>query len=318
MTSRADDLIDRRRLRRKLTFWRVAALAVPALALVALAAWLHGGGGGGSAVDHIARVKIEGTIAEDDELIERLERIRKSDRVKGVILTIDSPGGTTAGGESIYDEVRKLAADKPVVAQVGALAASAGYMIASAADHIVARKSSIVGSIGVLIQFPDVTGLMDKLGVKLEEVKSAPLKAEPSPFNPTTDEERAMVRKVIMDSYDWFVGIVSERRAMTRPEVLALADGSIFTGRQAVANRLVDEVGGEDEAVAWLATKGVDARLEVVEWKDTGRGGGWLFSQALARTAGRMLGLPENSGDMLDQLGAGRLFLDGLVSVWHP
>src|SRR5690606_39240134 len=101
-------------------------------------------------------------------------------------------GGTTAGGEMIYEEIRKLAADKPVTAQVGTLAASAGYMIASATDHIVARQSSIVGSIGVLIQFPDVTGLMDKLGIKLEEVKSSPLKAEPSPFHPTTQEERAM------------------------------------------------------------------------------------------------------------------------------
>jgi protease-4 len=318
MTLRADDLIDRRRLRRKLTFWRVAAIAVLALGLVALCAWFYGGDLGGTAADHIAKVKIDGTITEDDELIERLETIRKSDRVKGVILAIDSPGGTTAGGESIYDEVRKVAADKPVVAQVGTLAASAGYMIASAADHIVARKSSIVGSIGVLIQFPDVTGLMDKLGVKLEEVKSAPLKAEPSPFNPTTDDERAMVRKLILDSYDWFVGIVAERRSMTRPEVLALADGSIFTGRQALANRLIDEVGGEDEAVAWLATKGVDAKLKVVEWKDTSRGTGWLFSRALSRTVSRMLGLPESGGDVLDQIGADRLFLDGLVSVWHP
>lgn len=317
MTSRADDLIDRRRLRRKLTFWRVATIGILALGLLAVVAWFHGEDLGGAAIDHIAKVKIEGTITEDDELIERLEKIRKSDRVKGVILAIDSPGGTTAGGEAIYDEVRKLAADKPVVAQVGTLAASAGYMIASAADHIVARKSSIVGSIGVLIQFPDITGLMDKLGVKLEEVKSAPLKAEPSPFNPTTDDERAMVRKLILDSYDWFVGIVAERRSMSRPEVLALADGSIFTGRQALTNKLIDEVGGEDEAVAWLATKGVDAKLDVVEWKDSD-GGGWLFSKAMARVASRLLGLPENSGDLIDQLGTDRLFLDGLVSVWHP
>ena len=318
MISRADDLIDRRRLRRKLTFWRVAAIAVIALALVAISAWLYGDEFGGAAVDHIAKVRIDGTITEDDELIERLEKIRKSPRVKGVILAVDSPGGTTAGGEATFDEVRKLAGDKPVVAQVGTLAASAGYMIASAADHIVARKSSIVGSIGVLIQYPDVTGLMDKIGVKLEEVKSAPLKAEPSPFNPTTDEERAMVRKLIMDSYDWFVGIVADRRAMTKPQVLALADGSIFTGRQAVTNGLIDEVGGEDEAVAWLGTKGVDTKLKVVEWKDTGGHGGWLFSKALVRTASRLLGLPENSGDVLYRLGADRLFLDGLVSVWHP
>jgi protease-4 len=318
MALRADDLIDRRRLRRKLTFWRVVAIGIVALGVIALSTWFYGDDFGGSAVDHIAKVKIEGTITEDEELIKRLETIRLSSKVKGVILSIDSPGGTTVGGESIYEEVRKLAADKPVVAEVGTLAASAGYMIASAADHIVARKTSIVGSIGVLIQYPDVSGLMDKLGVKLEEVKSSPLKAAPSPFKPTNDDERAMVRKLILDSYDWFVGIVAERRKMTREQALALADGSIFTGRQGVANGLIDAVGGETEAVDWLATKGVDAKLKVVEWKDTERRGGFLFSKAMAQTIGSALGLPAYSGDVIHELGADRLFLDGLVSVWHP
>ncbi|TIP13146.1 signal peptide peptidase SppA [Mesorhizobium sp.] len=317
MALRADDLIDRRRLRRKLTFWRVAALVVAAAGLVVLSTWIYGDDLTGTAVDHIAKVKIEGTITEDDELIKRLDTIRQSSRVKAVILSIDSPGGTTVGGESIYEAVRKLAADKPVVAEVGTLAASAGYMIATAADHIVARKSSIVGSIGVLIQYPDVSGLMDKLGIKLEEVKSSPLKASPSPFKPANDNERAMVRKLILDSYDWFVGIVAERRNMTKPEALALADGSIFTGRQAVANKLIDAVGGETEAIDWLATKGVDAKLEVVEWKDT-EGGSFLFSKEMARTIGSALGLPDYGGDIIHELGGDRLFLDGLVSVWHP
>ncbi|MBZ9809686.1 signal peptide peptidase SppA [Mesorhizobium sp. BR1-1-9] len=318
MALRADDLIDRRRLRRKLTFWRVAAIAIVALGIVAISAWFYRDDFSGSAVDHIAKVRIEGTITEDDELIKRLETIRKSSRVKGVILAIDSPGGTTVGGESIYEEVRKLAADKPVAAEVGTLAASAGYMIASATDHIVARKTSIVGSIGVLIQYPDVSGLMDKLGVKLEEVKSSPLKASPSPFKPTNDDERAMVRKLILDSYDWFVGIVAERRKMTREQALALADGSIFTGRQGVANGLIDAVGGETEAIDWLATKGVDSKLNVVEWKNTERRGGFLLSKAMVRTIAGALGLPDYSGDIIHELGADRLFLDGLVSVWHP
>ncbi|AGB44256.1 signal peptide peptidase SppA, 36K type [Mesorhizobium australicum WSM2073] len=318
MALRADDLIDRRRLRRKLTFWRVAAFGIVALGVIAVSAWFYGDDFGGSAADHIAKVRIEGTITEDDELIKRLEAIRQSPKVKGVILVVDSPGGTTVGGESIYEEVRKLAADKPVVAEVGTLAASAGYMIASAADHIVARKTSIVGSIGVLIQYPDVSGLMDKLGVKLEEVKSSPLKASPSPFKPTNDDERAMVRKLILDSYDWFVGIVAERRKMTHEQALALADGSIFTGRQGVANGLIDAVGGESVAIDWLATKGVDAKLKVVEWKDTERRGGFLFSKAMARTIAGALGLPDSGGDVIHELGADRLFLDGLVSVWHP
>ena len=142
MALRADDLIDRRRLRRKLTFWRGAAIAIVALGVIALASWFYGEDLGGSSVNHIAKVRIEGTITEDEELIKRLETIRTSSQVKGVILAIDSPGGTTVGGESIYEEVRKLAADKPVVAEVGTLAASAGYMIASASDHIEIGRAS--------------------------------------------------------------------------------------------------------------------------------------------------------------------------------
>ncbi|MBZ9884967.1 signal peptide peptidase SppA [Mesorhizobium sp. CA10] len=318
MAMRADDLIDRRRLRRKLTFWRVVAFLVLAATIIAFSTWVYDDNFTGRAVPHIAKVKVEGTITEDEELLKRLESIRKSPEVKGVILSIDSPGGTTVGGEATFDAVRKLAGDKPVVAEVGTLAASAGYMIASAADHIVARKTSIVGSIGVLIQYPDVSGLMDKLGIKLEEVKSSPLKASPSPFKPTNDDERAMVRKLILDSYDWFVGIVADRRKMTHEQALALADGSIFTGRQALANHLVDAVGGEQEAIDWLATKGVNSKLKVVEWKDKDRRGGFLFSQSMAKVAAKALGLPDAGGDIIHELGADRLFLDGLVSVWHP
>jgi protease IV len=318
MAMRADDLIDRRRLRRKLTFWRVIAFLVLAAAVIGFSSWIYDDKFTGRSLDHIAKIRIEGTITQDEELIKRLETIRTSPQVKGVILSIDSPGGTTVGGESIFEEVRKVAGDKPVVAEVGTLAASAGYMIATAADHIVARKTSIVGSIGVLIQYPDVSGLMDKLGIKLEEVKSSPLKASPSPFKPTNDDERAMVRKLILDSYDWFVGIVADRRKMTHEQALALADGSIFTGRQGLANHLVDAVGGEQEAIDWLATKGVDGKLKVIEWKDTDKPGSFLFSQSMAKMAAKVLGLPDAGGDVIHELGADRLFLDGLVSVWHP
>jgi protease-4 len=313
MATRADELIDRHRLRRKLTFWRIVALAVIAIAVGWAVSWAYRDEYGGLAVNHIAKVKIAGTITQNDDLVAQLEKIRKSPAVKGLILDINSPGGTTAGGEQLYDEVRRIAAEKPVVAEVGGLAASAAYMVAAAADHIVARKTSIVGSIGVLVEFPDVTGLMDKLGIKLEAIKSSPLKAEPSPFTPTTDDERAMVQRLISDSYDWFVGLVASRRPLSREEVLKLADGSIFTGRQAVANKLVDQIGGEREAVAWLEEKGVGTDLNVIEWK-TGAGRSFFFSKALAR----LVGLPEGSEDILERLGADRIFLDGLLSVWHP
>jgi len=317
MAIRADDLIDRRRLRRKLTFWRIATMLVAAVAILAGAYWLAGDEFGQTTTNHIAKLRIEGTITEDEELLKRIEDIGKSDAVKGVILAIDSPGGTTAGGEAIFEAVRLLAGKKPVVAQVGTLAASAGYMIASASDHIVARKSSIVGSIGVLIQFPNFTGLMEKIGVQLDEVKSSPLKAEPSPFNPTTEEERAMVRALIMDSYDWFVGIVDERRPLTRQQVTALADGSIFTGRQALANKLIDELGGEREAIGWLEGKGVSPDLKVIEWKPKDSTTGFLLSKAIGEQLSRWLGLPQESGDIIRELGGDRIFLDGLLSLWQ-
>jgi len=317
MAMRADEMMDRRRLRRKLTFWRVVALGVAALGVVSAAVWMLGPALGSAGGSHIAKVRIEGTITEDEELLERLEKVRRSAAVKGVILAIDSPGGTTAGGEAIFDAVRKLAADKPVVAQVGTLAASAGYMIASASDRIVARQSSIVGSIGVLVQYPDVTGLMDKIGIKIEEVKSSPLKAEPSPFNPTTEQERAMIRSMILDSYEWFVGLVEGRRPMTRSEVAAVADGAVFTGRQALQKKLVDQLGGQDEAVQWLATKGVDGSLEVVEWKS--RDSGWFPApRALTDMLTRLVGIPDGGLVLLRELGGERLFLDGLLSVWQP
>lgn len=316
MSIGADDIIDRRRLRRKLTFWRVAALLIAAIA-IAFGSYRLFAESVGARGNHIAKVRIEGTITEDDELLERLGKIAEAERVKGVILTIDSPGGTTAGGEAIFEAVRDIAEKKPVVAQVGTLAASAGYMIASATDHIVARQSSIVGSIGVLVQFPDLTGLMENLGIGLEEIKSSPLKAEPSPFNETTESERAMVRRMIMDSYDWFVGLVTDRRPLSRQEVLALADGSVFTGRQALANKLIDELGGEDTAKAWLESKGVDADLKVQEWKaksDTGLYGVLDPSGALAR----LLGVPAEGGELLEKIGVDRIFLDGLISLWQP
>jgi protease-4 len=319
MASRADDLIDRRHLRRKLTFWRIAAILFVAIGIVGVSAWLYRADIGGSSVNHIAKVKIEGTILEDQDLLDRLKDIRESSSVKGVIVAINSPGGTTAGGEAIFDAVRELAGEKPVVAQVGTLAASAGYMIASATDHIVARQSSIVGSIGVLVQFPNFTGLMEKVGITLDEIKSSPLKAEPSPFNPTTDEERAMIRSLIMDSYEWFVGLIVDRRGMSRAEVLALADGSIFTGRQAVENKLVDQLGGEKEAVAWLEGKGVEKDLKVVEWKPKEKGAySMFFGSSLVNAIAERLGFPGQGADLLKGLGADRIFLDGLVSVWQP
>ena len=304
----ANTLIERHRLRRKLTFWRAATLITIVLATGAVVF-----GFGGDTLereDQIARIAIEGTILENKELIGRIEEAGEDEAVKAIILTVDSPGGTTVGGEAIHEAIKNAAGQKPVVAEIGTLAASAGYMVASASDHIVSRETSLVGSIGVIIQGPNFTRALDKVGIDVETYKSAPLKAEPSPFNATTDEERAAIDAVIKDSYDWFVDLVAENRGMDRAEVLRVASGAIYTGRQAKALGLVDELGGESVVRAWLTAQDISADLPIIDWEAPRD----LTSGWLAGLAGR------NGTDirpLLREIGLDPLFLDGLVSVWQ-
>ncbi|OYR19952.1 signal peptide peptidase SppA [Brucella thiophenivorans] len=311
----AEALIERRKLRRKLTIWRVAFLLLLAAIIAGIASYSMRGTN--FAQPHVAQVRIEGTIFENEELLKRLNKIAADDAVKGVILILDSPGGTTVGGESIYEAVRKIAEKKPVVTQVGTLAASAGYMIASASDHIVARQTSIVGSIGVLFQYPDLSKLLDTIGVKVETIKSSPLKAEPNYFSPASEEAKAMIRSMIMDSYDWFVGIVQERRSFTHEQALALANGAVFTGRQALEKKLIDGLGGEEEAVAWLTSKGVSKDLPKLEWKPESSDTGFSLRDLIIHAGARLLGVPQEADGLLKEIAKDRIFLDGLLSVWH-
>jgi protease-4 len=309
----ADDIIDRRRLRRKLTFWRVATVLVLLAGLFAIAfASMSSNEFGAKSRPHVAKIRIGGTIGMDEKLIDMLDKAGETDAVKGVILSINSPGGTTTGGEAIYDAVRKLADKKPVAAEVETLAASAGYMIATATDHIVARKTSIVGSIGVLIQYPNFAELLDNVGIDVQSIKSTPLKAEPGMFDTPPPGAEAMMRRMIMDSYAWFKDLVQERRGLTDAEIAAVADGSVFTGRQAVKNKLIDAVGGEEAAREWLTSEGVAEELDVIEWKKEEPAAGLLSSVAIAR----WLGFDLSQKTALEALQQ-RLFLDGLISVWH-
>lgn len=312
MSLDADVLVDRRRIRRKLAFWRAAAFV---LLVLAAAAGFYASGALGDlehAGDHIARVEVTGVILEDRRVSEMLEDLAESDRVKGVIVAVDSPGGSTTGGEALYTGLRKLAEKKPMVATVGTLAASAGYMTAIAADHIVAGRTSITGSIGVYFQYGNVARLLDTLGVDVRTVKSAPLKAEPSPFDAEeVPGAREMIARLVDDTYQWFVDIVAERRGLERAEALRLADGSIFSGRQAVTLKLVDEIGGEPEAIAWLESeRQVPENLPVETWKPKRDEDTWGLGAASLSLVGRFLGLSPA------QLAAPAL--DGLVSVWHP
>lgn len=317
MAQNVDEIIDRRRLRRKVTFWRLASLIVLAAFLIALfAASGLGEKLSDKGSDHIARLKISGVITNDQPTLDLIEDLKKKKRVKAVILDISSPGGSTVGGEAIYEALRDLAAEKPVASSVGTLAASAGYMIACASDHIVSRRTSMVGSIGVYIQYGEVSGLLEKLGVEVDEVKSSPLKAEPSPFHPTTEEARRMLGSVVDDSYEWFVDLVAERRGFEDAKARSLANGAIYTGTQGLKNGLVDEIGDIRTAKKWLvAERGISDKLKIVEWKPD-RDSTISNPVALAGLL-RLVGIDVSgfgNHKLLEAIER-RLFLDGLVSL---
>ena len=236
----ADYIVDRRRLRRQVTLWR--AIAAVVILLVIIGAGLRFAGLGAYR-PHIARIAISGVITGDEATLKMLRDVAESP-ASAVVLRIDSPGGTTEGSEALYEEIRRLAARKPVVAVVGTMAASGAYIAAIGADRIFVRGNSIVGSIGVLLQFPNVSELMDKVGVKLESIKSSPLKAAPNGFEPTSDAARDAMAALIADSFAWFKDLVRERRAMTDEELARVDDGRVFTGRQGVPLKLVDALGG--------------------------------------------------------------------------
>jgi len=250
MALEADALIDRRRLKRRLMFWRVLAVAALVLAaVVAVPRHSHIGGA------RIARYTISGVIGDGHEQIEAIDTLRKDPGVSAVLLHLDTPGGAVAGGEGIHDAVMDLAAAKPVVSVMDGTAASAGYMIAVAAPYIVARDSTLTGSIGVIMELGDISALLDKIGVKPDQLVSGPLKGQPSFTQPLSAPGRQYLQGLVMDLYDQFVGLVASGRHMDPGKVRALADGRAYTGRQALGLGLVDEIGGETQAIKWLEKK---------------------------------------------------------------
>ena len=296
-----DRLLDRRRLKRGVAVWRaLAIIAVIALIIVAIGRFALDGPTGG---DHIARLWVTGLIIDHPARDEILTDIAADNDVRALILRIDSPGGTMAGSESLYLALRKVAAEKPVIAVMGGTATSGGYMTALAAEHILARNSTVTGSIGVILQTAEVSQMLSDLGIITEAIKSAPLKGVPSPFETLNESGRAAAQSVVDDMYDLFVDLLAERRGLERPVAEALADGRVFTGRQAVANGLVDQIGGEQEALAWLdSQRGVSPALplydiEVDERED-------MVERLISSVGGAVF--PR------------RLTLDGLLAVWQP
>ena len=273
-------VLDRRRLRRQLTTWRAAGIGALALAVGAFALGSDKLTSFGQ--PQIARIAIEGTILENRDQLRMLDKIADSDKVAALLVFVNSPGGTTTGGEALYEGLRRIAKKKPVVAQFGTVAASAGYIVGMGADHIVARGNTITGSIGVIAQWPEVVQLLDKLGVKVNEVKSGNLKAVPSPFIPLEDGARQVTQNMVNEGFRWFLNLVETRRGVKTADITGLEQGRIFSGREAVSVKLVDEIGGEAEAIQWLVDKrGVTKDLKVVDWRPS-RDDDWGVPRASA------------------------------------
>jgi protease-4 len=318
MSPDADLLADRRALRRKLTLWRSLAVVAGVAALAAIGFRLAAPDGLAGLERHVARVTVSGLITGDKKTLDMIERLEKSHAVAALV-HINSPGGTVAGSEALYEALRRLSAKKPTVAVVDGLAASGGYVVAVATDHIVSRQTSMVGSIGVLMQIPNVARLLDTVGVKVEEVKSSPLKAAPGAFEPTSPEARAAVQKVVDDSYDWFRKLVAERRGLDASELAAVSDGRVHTGRQGLALKLVDKLGGESDALDWLASeKKIDRKLPVKDWKpklDADPFSFFTTGARLARAAG-LTGLAALLDQAAETPPGARL--DGPLALWQP
>jgi protease-4 len=300
MSLYADHLVERQRLKRRLLLWRIVALVIIGGVILSSFTSIKNIASG----DHIARLSISGVLVDDLERELALDELKSDTKVLALIVRIDSPGGTIVGGESLYHQLRAVGNEKPVVAVMGSIATSAGYMTAIGADRLFAREGSLTGSIGVLMQTADVTGLLGKIGVKPDTIKSGPLKAQPNPLEVTTPAARQAIKDVVMDMYGMFVELVAERRNMDLGQAKALADGRVYSGRQALANGLIDAIGSETEAVAWL---------EETEKIPTGL----AIRDVIIKHPGETLQNFVN-GMVGKTLFSERLTLDGLISLWQP
>ena len=299
MVNQIEEYEERKRLRRSRFRWRLlAVLALVAVAVLALSRVMPGPG------PHVARFDVAGVIVSDLDRTKLLNRLAEDDTVEALLVHIDSPGGTVTGSEQLYEGLRDVAAKKPVIATMGDVAASGGYIAALAADRILAMGNSITGSVGVIFQAPNVHELMDRIGVEMVEVKSGDLKAEPNPFEPIGPEAIEAERILVEDSFDWFKNLVRERREIGDNAMAEIERGGVYTGRMALDRGLIDGIGGLDEARDWLAAEhDVSADLDLVPYAVEEEGG---FPLDFLLGDGRE-----------DVLAMGRRVKAGLWAIWR-
>lgn len=306
MQPHSDLLIDRKRLKTQLSGWRAVALLV---IFIASAIFFNGYGQRGKAGlgggDYIATVSIDGIMFDDARRDEIMKEILDDGHARALIVDLDSPGGTAVGGEVIYLQLKEIAKKKPVVAVMHTLCASACYMASLGANYVISREGTLTGSIGVLLQSVEISRLADKLGITPITIKSGAMKDVPSVGEPFTEEQRRIVGELVSDAYDHFIRLIVDRRRIDDAEVRKLADGRVYTGRQALKLNLIDGIGGIDEARRWLTnTHKISARLETREIKPE------------ARLDSLWDELSQSTGIKI--FGRSAVGLDGLLSIWHP
>ncbi|EHD14184.1 signal peptide peptidase SppA, 36K type [Commensalibacter intestini A911] len=263
--------------------------------------------------DHLVKLKIEGVIGSDvSKKVKLIDDALTDKTVKGMILYVNSPGGAVTGGEQLHDAILNFAQKKPVVVSMGGVAASAGYMISVPANRIFALNSTLTGSIGVIMQAPDISGLLDKVGITVDQLVSGPLKGQPSMVKPLSSQGREMLQGLIENFYDQFVVMVAHGRHMDVAKVKELGDGRPYSGQQAVKNGLVDQIGTEQDAKKWLTQYlKLPSDIKVIELKDK------KSSKWFSRFLGEALGDSVN-GFMHQVVYKNQENLDGAIAIWKP
>lgn len=272
MSNGPDNLIATLKLNSKLCRWRNIAMLLAFLVFLLACGRFLGSkidlsGSYSKGKDYIAKVEIEGPILKNEFRSSVLKKLLEDPNVKAVLLIINSPGGEIVSSEVLFKELRDIAIKKPAVTLMESVAASGGYMISLASDHIIAHNGTITGSIGVIMESPEITELTSKLGVKFNTYKSSPLKGSPSPFEKSTPSVDKVIKDSILDSHNFFVDLVKSRRGkkLDKSSFNIAFDGRIFTGRQAFRIGLVDQVGFADDAMKYLQSRGVDTKNLPIE-----------------------------------------------------
>jgi len=260
---------ERRRKWRRSGFWRGIGFMV--LLLGGIIWWAVSNVDDGFPTGkHIARITVDGIITQDRYREEVLAKIAADDDVKALIVLINSPGGTVVGSEILYESLRAVAAEKPVVAEMAGVAASGGYMAALGADYIIARSNTVTGSIGVIMEYPDMSGLLQQVGVQMQVIRSSDIKGGVSPFREANPEEVAAQQAMIEETFVWFKALVSERRNLNGIALDAVTTGGVFSGRKAVENGLIDALGGDPTARDYLeSVTPTLTELDVEVWELT-------------------------------------------------